>query len=605
MAGFSELRRFAGALAAVSPRLAGLTVVLTLAVGLLEGISLLALVPLLELVGLDAQTGGVGRMLNLFRTSFAGVGLEPTLPAVLAAYVAIVAAQSVLQRQQTLVQTRLREAIVHAVRTRLYRAIAGTTWAYFSRARLSHFGQLLTGRVDRVTSAAHYLLDLFVSTVLVLVYAGLALRVSPLITLFVMALGAALVLGMRGRLARARAAGQSSVMASSQLYSATFDHLQAMKTARSYGAEQRHAERFAELSRRMGESSVRAIETVVVSRQWMTIGSAVVLALVVYVSQAVAHLTPAALFLLIFLFARLVPRVTSLYDKAQTLAADLPAFEQLMQAEAECLAAAEPLPASRRVVPLDRSIECRDVTVRYRGPAEPPALDGVSLRIAAHATTAIVGPSGAGKSTLADVLMALIAPTAGALLVDGQPITPDAHVSWRAQIGYVAQDTFLFHDSVRANLLWASPDATDVDVWEALEQAAAADFVRSLPQGLDTVVGERGVLLSGGERQRLSLARALLRKPRVLLLDEATSAVDSENERRILQAIDRLHTQVTIVIITHRLSTIRNADMIYVLDAGRVVESGTWDGLAHASGRFRDLCLAQGVDTVAATDLQV
>lgn len=591
------LWRFAGAMAAVAPRLAALTVVLTLALGLVEGVGLLALVPLLQLVGLDAGQGSVGRVLALFRDAFASVGLTPTLPVVLAAYVAIVAVQSVLQRQQTLVQTRLREAVVHAVRTRLYRAIAGTTWAYFSKARVSQFGQLLTERVGRVTTSAHYLLDIFVSLVLALVYAGVAFRVSPLITLFVMTLGAALVLGMRSRLARARAAGQSSVAASSQLYDATFDHLQAMKTARSYGAEQRHTERFADLSRRMGDSTVRAIETVLASRQWMTVASAAVLALVVYVSQVVAQLSPAALLLLIFLFARLVPRVTSLYDKVQTLATDLPAFEQLMDVEAECLAAAEPQPhgASTTPVRFERTIECRGVSVRYRGPADRPALDGVSLSIPAHATTAIVGPSGAGKSTLADLLMALIPPTSGSLLVDGQPITPERHASWRARIGYVAQDTFLFHDTVRANLLWASPDATDADLWQALERAAAAEFVRALPQGLDTIVGDRGVLLSGGERQRLSLARALLRTPSVLLLDEATSSLDSENEQRILQAIDRLHAQVTIVIITHRLSTIRNADLVYVIDAGRVVESGTWDALARASGRFRDLCIAQGV----------
>jgi ATP-binding cassette subfamily C protein len=161
----------------------------------------------------------------------------------------------------------------------------------------------------------------------------------------------------------------------------------------------------------------------------------------------------------------------------------------------------------------------------------------------------------------------------------------------------VPQETLLFHDSVRVNLLWANPAATEDDIWRALTSAAAADFVRALPKGLETVLGDRGVLISGGERQRLSLARALLRQPSLLILDEATSSLDSENEQRIQDAIERLHEQITIVVITHRLSTIRNADRIHVLDHGRVVESGTWRTLlATPDGRFRALCAAQGID---------
>jgi ATP-binding cassette subfamily C protein len=149
---------------------------------------------------------------------------------------------------------------------------------------------------------------------------------------------------------------------------------------------------------------------------------------------------------------------------------------------------------------------------------------------------------------------------------------------------------------VRANLVWAQPEATDEDLWRALRLASADDFVASLPQGLATVVGDRGVLLSGGERQRLTLARALVGRPDLLILDEATSSLDSENERRIREAISRLHHQTTIVVITHRLSVVRNADRIWLLERGRIVESGSWDDLVTCStGRFRELCAAQGL----------
>jgi ATP-binding cassette, subfamily C, bacterial len=160
----------------------------------------------------------------------------------------------------------------------------------------------------------------------------------------------------------------------------------------------------------------------------------------------------------------------------------------------------------------------------------------------------------------------------------------------------VAQDTFLFNDTVRANLLWACPGANDQEIDRALRLAAAEDFVRDLPEGKGTILGDRGVRLSGGERQRLALARALLRSPTLLILDEATSALDSENERHIQSAIEGLHGRMTILIITHRLSTIRRADVIHVLERGRLVESGDWETLLDKeSGRFSVLAGAQDI----------
>jgi ATP-binding cassette subfamily C protein len=218
------------------------------------------------------------------------------------------------------------------------------------------------------------------------------------------------------------------------------------------------------------------------------------------------------------------------------------------------------------------------------------------LTIRAGETVAIVGPSGAGKSTVADLVMGLVVPDRGCVLVDGTPLRSALIRSWREQIGYVAQDTFLFNDTIRANLLWAHPDADDKDIERALELAAAGEFVSELPDGLDTVLGDRGVRLSGGERQRLALARALLRRPSLLILDEATSALDSENERRIQGAIEELHGRTTILAITHRLSTIRRADVIYVLERGRLADSGDWETLmGKENGRFTALAQAQGI----------
>ena len=209
-----------------------------------------------------------------------------------------------------------------------------------------------------------------------------------------------------------------------------------------------------------------------------------------------------------------------------------------------------------------------------------------------------MGPSGAGKSTVADILMGLIAPDSGVLKLDGRTLGPQSVRGWRDQIGYVAADTFLFHDTIRANLKWARPEASEDEMLEALRQAAANDLMAGLRDGLDTIVGDRGILVSQGERQRLALARAFLRNPSMLILDEATNSLDSENEGRVLDAIERRRGEFTVVLIAHRLSTVRRADLIYVIEGGRVVESGDWSSLSalHA-GRFRALWEAQSLMT--------
>ena len=212
--------------------------------------------------------------------------------------------------------------------------------------------------------------------------------------------------------------------------------------------------------------------------------------------------------------------------------------------------------------------------------AAGPALKNISLDIPAGKMTAIAGPSGAGKSTLADVLLGLLAPGEGEVCVDGVPLAgPDLH-RWRRSVACVPQDPYLFHDTIRANLRWAQPGATEAEMWQALRLAAADGFVAALPDGLDTVTGDRGGRLSGGERQRIALARALMRRPALLVLDEATGQLDAENERRILDALESLRGRTTVVAIAHSPALLEAADGIVRLESGRVAATGAWCELA-------------------------
>lgn len=221
---------------------------------------------------------------------------------------------------------------------------------------------------------------------------------------------------------------------------------------------------------------------------------------------------------------------------------------------------------------------------------DQPTLHRVTLDALPGQTIALVGSTGAGKTTVLSLLARFYEATSGKITIDGKDISGLAKPSLREQLAYVTQEPFLFNGTVRENLLLAKREATDAKLWAALEAAFAADFVRHLPKGLDTNVGERGVKLSGGEKQRLSIARALLKNAPILLLDEATASVDSETERQIQEALDRLMQNRTAFVIAHRLSTIQNADCIYVLEKGEVIEQGTHTSLLELGGKYAELC---------------
>jgi subfamily B ATP-binding cassette protein MsbA len=203
--------------------------------------------------------------------------------------------------------------------------------------------------------------------------------------------------------------------------------------------------------------------------------------------------------------------------------------------------------------------------------------------------TALVGPSGAGKSTLIGLVCAFHSPNAGRVLVDGVDLTSVKLESYRRHLGVVLQETFLFDGTIRQNVAFARPEATEAQILEACRIAHVGEFAESFPEGYDTVVGERGVKLSGGQRQRVSIARAILAEPRILILDEATSSLDSESEALIQQGLSWLMKGRTTFVIAHRLSTIRRADQILVLEKGEVVERGTHSELYAAAGRYREM----------------
>jgi ATP-binding cassette subfamily B protein len=264
---------------------------------------------------------------------------------------------------------------------------------------------------------------------------------------------------------------------------------------------------------------------------------------------------------------------------------------EILNAAPKIISPARPqqLPASKG----GRALVFTDVSYAYPARPDERVLHGVDLKIKRGARVALVGPSGAGKSTLLRLLLRLADVAGGSITIDGVDLRKLDVAELRHQFALVAQDAPLFSGSVRDNVAFGRPDASKEDVWKALEIAHAEHFVRDLPQGLDTPVGERGVQLSGGQRQRIAIARAVLVDAPVLLLDEATSHLDTDSERAVQAALESAGKGRTVVAIAHRLSTVRDADVIFVLDKGRVVASGTHDQLLKSSKLYAGLAALQ------------
>lgn len=304
----------------------------------------------------------------------------------------------------------------------------------------------------------------------------------------------------------------------------------------------------------------------------------------IYIAVSMFNAQAGQLMLVIIIFSRLWPRVAGIQSSMEQIATTIPALKAVKALQQECRDAREfEMGMDNKVVPLDikHNLQCDHIYFRYNQNEEHYALQDINLIIPSNQMTAFVGRSGAGKSTLIDLLMGLNQPENGQVLIDGVPLTSESLLSLRRAISYVPQDPFLFNASIKENLLLVEPNASEEQMWEALEFSSAAEFVRRLSDGLNTLIGDRGIKLSGGERQRLVLARAILRNPSILVLDEATSALDTENETKIQEALERLKGKMTIIVIAHCLSTIRNADQVIVLEDGEVIQKGGFTQLAE------------------------
>lgn len=589
----SNMMKYLTNFAGIMPRNITLTLILMVFISLTEGIGLILLVPMLQLVGLDVQYGSLNQIEQFIFSIFAFFSIKPTLINVLTLFVLIMGINAFMYRLQSIRIAGIEYGYVMHLRKQLYAAITRSKWLFFSKKRSSDFAHALTNELDRVGMGTYELLYLITNTAVIFIYLLFALELSLEITGLIILVGISILLLLKRKTNLAQLKGEKISHEVKNFYSEVLQHLDGMKTVKSYRMEDQNINDFEKINNRLKTSYIDTIKNYADVTFLFSFSSVVILSIMVIVLINVLKIPTATLLILILLFIRMVPKFSTIQQNYQYFINMLPSFANVMEIKEKCEKETELESIKQDEIEMHNEIRLENVSFDY-GEGNNFAIQDVNMVIPAGKTTAIIGPSGAGKSTIADIIMGLITPVNGSVMVDDNTLKPENILNWRDQIGYVAQDPFLFHDTIHNNLLVANSVANEAEITNALKTAAADKFTSKLPDKIETIVGDRGVRLSGGEKQRLSLARALLSEPTLLILDEATSNLDLENEELIQDSIKELHGKMTILIIAHRLSTIKKADNIYLIEKGRLIESGTLDELIYnGNSRFQDLYKAQ------------
>lgn len=570
----------------------GASVLLGLAGAVFNGIGTTLIVPvLLSLIGQEASLEGGPPLLQKILGPFDGIAGDYRIQVMTGAIVLLIFLKSATNYGSILVSTQLARRVTSDFQEQGIRLILDVDVDYFAKMRVGDLMNRLGGEMNRATLAITGAVQLFIAAATVLVFLGILISLSPAISIATVLIFPLSILINRGLILNSKRFGKQLSVINNRYSSGLVELIGGMRLVRATGNEGREYQRFLGLIKERERIDFLAKANTGVIGPLAEFFNIVALFAIVFISRAIfadrLALLATILPLYMILIFRMLPYISQINAARDVLAMSASPVEvvnDMLRRDNKSFMPRNPEPYPG----LQSDIEFQNLHFGYPG-GDDLVLRGIDLTLPKGTTLALVGSSGAGKSTLAELLPRFYDPSGGRILINGRDLRDYDLASFRRTIGIVSQETFLFNNSVRYNLAYGRPEATDAEIQAALRQANAHEFVEQMAGGLDTVVGDRGIMLSGGQRQRLAIARALIQDPEILILDEATSALDTVSERLVQAAIDELSKERTTLVIAHRLSTVRGADQIAVLDKGRVIELGTHDQLLALGGLYREL----------------
>ena len=569
--------------------------VLALLASLFEGIGLTLVVPLVQSLdsggAVQSSRGYIGllhKMIGAF--SFA----DPTTTVLVLIFGAVVAKGLFSYANMTLLVV-VYGRISHRLRTAVFHRIISTPLAKLERQQSGTLMNTLNNETWRASDALNSFFGIVTSLSTAIVFIALLILLNWKMALVAIASLALIppVIHLISR--RAKGLSKKALANNEAMSQQTWSTVNGVRTIHAFGGEAYEEARFGILSNRVRHLFLRmALIGMTTGPITEIMATGVIVLLILLVTAQSGGV--ATLVAFVALLYRLQPRLTSLLSAQAQLAAlsaSIQSVGAILDGDAE-----DGFSTGTAIAP-QGGLQLRAVTFRYED-ADHPSLDDVSLSFPATGIVALVGPSGAGKSTLLDLLLGFQFPDRGEVLVGDTLLTRANAAAWRRRIGVVSQDPYVFDESVRANILYGRPDASEADVRRAAEAVAAHEFISVLPMGYDTRIGERAAALSGGQRQRIALARALVREPTVLLLDEATNALDANTEAAFQATLRAFSAKNLVIIVAHKFSTVNIADHVVVLDQGRIVEQGSPRALVRARGLFSKMFASPEMDDLDA-----
>mgnify|MGYP002780542081 CR=1 FL=1 len=536
--------------------------------GLTEGLGIAAVLPLLEL-GIPSAGHTPSELSRRVGEFMLSVGITPRLEVMLLLIVLLMTLKGALSLLATNYIGNTVSRISADLRLSLIRGVLQARWRYFTSQPMGRFANALSGEAARAAAAYRAATNLIARVVQVVIYAAIAFLISWQVAIFALFAGALIMLVLSRLVTTSRTASRQQTQLTRSMITRLIDALNGIKPIKAMGREAEFQSVLEQEAREINQTQEKQILASQAIRSAQEPLLVILLSVALYLLVQLGTTSLTGLFLMAFLFNRLVGRINQLQLDYQNMVISETAFWSMDQNIRTASEQREELAASAPTPELKREIALREVSFSY---GSKPVLNHVSLQVRAGEFVALVGPSGAGKTTIADLMIGLLTPTSGAVLIDGVPLTELSLEGWRQQIGYVPQEMFLFHDTVYRNVALGDRSLSREAVEAALRAAGAWGFVTQLPEGLDTVLGERGSKLSGGQRQRIAIARALVRQPKLLVLDEVTTALDPHTEAAICGTLAGLGGQVTIVAISHQPAMMAAADRVFRVEAGRVSE---------------------------------
>jgi ATP-binding cassette, subfamily B, bacterial MsbA len=579
-----------------------LTVLLGFSGALFNGISTTLIVPvLLSFLQEAVELRGAPALIKTLMYPFEGMPQNQRLVLITAAIVLAIILKNIASYANTLVATSLTRSLTFDLREAGLRLLLEVDLDFYSKTKVGDLINRLGGEVSRTAGAVGTAIGMFTTSITVLVFVGLLLSISWKLTVTSTILLGLVAWANQYIITRSKDFGHQLSEMSKDYSVRVLETITGIRLVKSTGNEEMEYQRIKHLIQRREQADFYAQVNYAAIAPINEVVNLIVIILIVFIGRTIfAHeiesISTVLLTYLLVLF-RLTPLISQL-NSGRSQFATTSASVEVVNDFLSCDDKPFMLNGSVPYTHLRSGIHFNKISFNYPN-HKNLVLQGVDLFLPHGTTLALVGSAGSGKSTLADLLSRFYDPTEGCISIDGKDLREFDIKSLRKAMGIVSQDTFLFNASVRDNIAYARPQATEVEIVEAAKGANAYEFIEQLPEGLDTQIGDRGVMLSGGQRQKISIARALLQNPEILILDEATSSLDTVAERYVQEAIEKLSYDRTTLVIAHRLSTVQKADKIAVIDRGKVVEIGCHEELLTKGGYYTRLYSMQFAEETA------